>query len=258
MSDGSRKPRILLADDTHDNQLVVSRILERHGYTVSVASNGREAIATWQKEPFDVILMDVEMPGLDGFHATAAIRDCERQCNAPPIPIVALTGHTADDDRERCLAAGMNTHLAKPIDPQKLLEVIGKLTTGCATVPSANGIDFTLNGEALLARMEGDAELVRKLIDFFERDRPLLIQQIETAIVQDDGTSLAFAAHRLCGLVRNFDAREAADDALRLEEMGRAGNLRDARATCDRLSTELGMLSNQLRVFCAKSLSRVS
>lgn len=247
-----RKPRVLLADDTHDNQLVVSRILERHGYDVTVASDGQQAVALWQQHPFDVVLMDVQMPELDGYDATALIRDQEKASGADPTPVVALTGHVSDDDRQRCLDAGMTTHLSKPIDPRLLLKVVGELVSGeQATENTSAGTPtgFQLDGPSLVARMEGDLDLVKKLIGFFERDAPELMNQIAAAIEAEDGEKLAFAAHRFSGLVRNFAADRAATDTLLLEEMGRAANFRAARTVFSRLALGIRQLSEQLRTF---------
>ena len=249
------KPRILLADDTNDSQFVVAKLLERHGYSVTVVSDGHEAIAAWEQQPFDAILMDVQMPGLDGFRTTEAIRDRERTSGRPAIPVVALTGHTGDENRQLCLRAGMTTHLAKPIEPQHLLAMLeGLLDAGSGPTESqprgAEG--FELGAETLLARMEGDVELVRKLIDFFERDRPVLMDQIRKAIEAKDASSLEFAAHRLSGLVRNFGAAGAAQSAIKLETLARDEDLAGASAVFKGVSLEIDRLSAALQAIYAQ------
>jgi CheY-like chemotaxis protein len=108
------KLRILLAEDNLVNQRLALRMLEKRGHTVLVANDGREALAILQSEPVDLVLMDVQMPDLDGFQATAAIRDCEKTSGGH-LPIVALTAHALKGDKERCLANGMDAYLSKPI-----------------------------------------------------------------------------------------------------------------------------------------------
>ena len=249
------KPRILLADDTNDSQFVVAKLLERHGYEVTVVSDGHEAIAAWQKEPFDAILMDVQMPGLDGFRTTEAIRDRERESGRPAIPVVALTGHTGEEDRQRCLSAGMTTHLPKPIQPQRLLAMLEGLLNPDSGPPESRpraADTFELGAESLLGQMEGDADLVRKLIGFFQRDRPVLMGQIRKAIDDNDAPSLAFAAHRLSGLVRNFGAAGAARSALTLESLARDEDLAGAAAVFQELSPEIDRLSAKLQAIDAE------
>jgi CheY-like chemotaxis protein len=114
---------VLLAEDNRVNQRVAARFLERLGHTVTVANDGREAVAAWQAAPFDLVLMDVQMPEMDGFEAVAAIRELERGGSAR-VPIIALTAHAMSGDRERCLAAGMDGYLTKPVKLAQLVEAI--------------------------------------------------------------------------------------------------------------------------------------
>jgi CheY-like chemotaxis protein len=125
--------RILLAEDNVVNQRVAVGILEKVGNHVVVTGNGREAIAAWRSQPFDVILMDVQMPEMDGFEATAAIRRAEAGTKVH-IPIIAMTAHAMRGDRERCLAAGMDDYLSKPVRKGDLMEVIGKHSTSSTAV----------------------------------------------------------------------------------------------------------------------------
>lgn len=121
--------RILVAEDNAVNQKLITRMLERYGHSVAVAGDGRRALAAWRRERFDLVLMDIQMPGMDGFEATAAIRSDERQ-RGGHVPIVALTAHALKGDNERCLAAGMDSYLAKPIQAERLLAVIAALAPG--------------------------------------------------------------------------------------------------------------------------------
>jgi len=118
--------RILLAEDNVVNQVLVCRLLEKHGHSVVVANNGRNAIEELEKEKFDLVLMDVSMPEMDGFEAVAAIRAKEGAAQTH-IPIVAMTAHALKGDREHCLAAGMDAYISKPVQPKELFEIIKSL-----------------------------------------------------------------------------------------------------------------------------------
>ena len=123
-----RKLRILVAEDNRVNQALARRLLEKQGHTVTIAADGREAIAAFEKDRFDLILMDVQMPEVDGFQATEAIRQQEK--GEQRIPIIALTANAMSGDRERCLAAGMDGFVSKPIDVAELTDAIAKLVSG--------------------------------------------------------------------------------------------------------------------------------
>jgi len=120
--------RVLLAEDNVVNQRLAVKILNKRGYEVVVAGNGKEAVAAFTQEPFDVVLMDVQMPEMDGFEATAMIREREKETGGH-IPIIAMTAHAMKGDRERCLAAGMDGYLSKPIRPDRLVEAIAEAIT---------------------------------------------------------------------------------------------------------------------------------
>ena len=125
--------RVLVVEDNQVNQLVTRRLLEKQGMDVALASNGNEAVEAWEREEFELILMDIQMPLMDGFGATAQIRERERR-RGGRIPILALTAHAARGDRERCLAAGMDGYVAKPIEIRALMEAIRAVTSGAAGV----------------------------------------------------------------------------------------------------------------------------
>ena len=127
--------RILLAEDNVVNQKVAARVLERRGHSVTVASNGAEAVNLYGRDKFDVILMDIQMPEMNGYEATAAIRDHERTTGAH-IPIIALTAHAMAGDRDRCLAAGMDDYVSKPIHLEELLQKVEQFSPSSAPSPA--------------------------------------------------------------------------------------------------------------------------
>jgi two-component system, sensor histidine kinase and response regulator len=128
LREGRKRLRILLAEDNVVNQKLAVRLLEKRESTVLVASNGREAVAALEKESFDLVLMDLQMPGMDGFEATSAIREKETT-SGTHIPIIAMTAHAMKGDRERCLAAGFDGYVSKPVRPQELFEAITALVS---------------------------------------------------------------------------------------------------------------------------------
>jgi two-component system sensor histidine kinase/response regulator len=130
--------KILLAEDNAVNQRVTTRLLEKRGHSVTLAATGSEALARLKHQKFDVILMDVQMPDMDGLETTAIIREREKSAGAR-TPIVALTAHTMKGDRERCMAVGMDNYVTKPVDPRELIEVVERVASewrGAETEPA--------------------------------------------------------------------------------------------------------------------------
>ena len=125
--------RILLAEDNVVNQKVAARVLERRGHRITLANNGAEAVTLFARDKFDLILMDIQMPEMNGYEATTAIRDRERTTGAH-IPIIALTAHAMTGDRDRCLAAGMDDYISKPIHLEELLQKVEQFSP--STTPS--------------------------------------------------------------------------------------------------------------------------
>ena len=234
-----RSLRVLLADDNPINRRVATALLERRGHTVVAAEDGRGAIAAWERGPVDVILMDVQMPDMDGFQVTAAIRDRERD-TAAHVPIVAVTAHAMQGDRERCLAAGMDDYVSKPLRAEELIRVLDRL------VPIAAAAD----GEGLLASFGGDGGLAREVAAMFLAEAPARLAEIRAAVAGGDRRGLERAAHRLRGSAGNFGgARSAvALAAARLEGMAVEGRLADAPEGCEELARELGRLERELTV----------
>jgi len=213
----ARPLRILLAEDNPVNQQVASRILEKRGHAVVVVTNGRdavEALAPGAMAPFDVVLMDVQMPEMDGLEATAAIRAREKSSGSH-VPIVAMTAHAMEGDRERCLAAGMDGYVTKPVEAERLV----------AAVESAAG---SFDPRVAAARLGGDRGLLRDMLALFLDDCPEMLSKIRQAIDARDAAALRRAAHALKGSVSNFAAPRPVEAALRLERMGIDGDLSGA------------------------------
>jgi two-component system, sensor histidine kinase and response regulator len=220
LAETSRPLRVLVAEDNLVNQRVVQAVLEHRGHTPVLAANGREALATWEREAFDVVLMDVQMPEMDGFQATAAIRARE-QATGAHLPIVALTAHALQGDRERCLAAGMDGYLAKPIRSEELIELVESMASRGKPPAGGNG---------------GASVQVPGLGKLFIADAARLRDEIRDAIARRDGRALEVAAHSLRGSAGYFAAPRTLELAARLEQLGKAG---DFTADTDRVYEEL-------------------
>ncbi len=219
---------ILVAEDSLVNQTLAVRLLERQGHTAVVASNGSEALAALEKQPFDVVLMDVQMPGMDGFEATEAIR-VQEQATGAHIPIIAMTAHVMQGDRERCLEAGMDDYVSKPIHSEELFQTIARLVPNVTNVapqpPAEQPIATLFDQDAALRCVDGDRELLRELVELFRQGCAQLLEAMREAVVKQDALRLRHAAHTLKGEVGNFGASEAVAAALRLEMMGRDADL---------------------------------
>jgi PAS domain S-box-containing protein len=229
---GAKRPlRILVAEDNPVNQQLALHLLERRGHSAIVAENGREALAAIEKNIFDLVLMDVQMPEMGGLEATRAIREKEKS-TGKHLPVVAMTAHAMQGDRERCLEAGMDGYLAKPLDPKIFLQVVeGTALPGgtSETEPSILKSEQTVDNSTLLARFGGDRKLVIKLVNAFRKDCPRMITRIGSAIRSRDAAALADAAHALKGSVGNFGASAAFETAREVEKLAREGKLDGAR-----------------------------
>jgi CheY-like chemotaxis protein len=247
-----RKLRVLLAEDNRVNQELVVRLLEKRGHTVVVARNGKEALAALEKsafDGFDLVLMDVQMPEMDGFEATAAIREREK-ATGTHLLIIAMTAYAMKGDRERCLAAGMDSYLSKPIQAKELFEAIEGPAPipveGETTEPGDQHHGEVLDSAATLSRVEGDTELLAEMVRLFLEDCPRLISAVREALTRRDPQALQRAAHTLKGSVANFAAQSAFEAALRLEMMGRQGDLREAEEAYVALQQEIERLEPAL------------
>jgi two-component system, sensor histidine kinase and response regulator len=249
--------RILVAEDAPANQLLTARILQKHGHLPIVAADGQQAVAEWEKDGFDLILMDVQMPELDGLSAAAIIRRRESESGRPRTPIIGLTGGSEPADRERCLGAGMDGHLVKPIRPADLVGTVEHFVASARQAlldqPLASPLENApFNAALLVDRLEGDIELVRRLIEAYRRDRPEFMGRTQAAIRNGDLGSLLFGAHRLHGLMRNFEAASAAAAAQELELAGRRADFALAAAVWSRLAVEVERLDAAVEAFDAE------
>jgi len=237
-----RSLRVLVAEDNRVNQVLISRLLEKLGHMVVLCGDGHAAVAEVDAQRPDLVLMDVQMPEMDGFAATAAIR--AREAMHPGgrrLPIVALTAFAMKGDRERCLAASMDDYLTKPIRRDQLAAVLARFAgeaLGRAEA-AAEELGPPLDEAALLAYVGGDRELLSELLGIFLDDGPGQLQALRTAVAGTDPAALMSATHALSGGLRVLGAAAATALVGRLEALGREGRLEGAAALLARLEPEL-------------------
>jgi CheY-like chemotaxis protein len=233
----ARRLRILLAEDNAVNQRLAVALLERRGHQVVVAANGREALAMIERDRFDAVLMDVQMPEMDGYEATAAIRAREAGSGSR-LPIIAMTAHVMKGDREHCLAVGMDGYIAKPLRPDDLFNALeGVLPEAASRVEEA-----VVDPAEALARSGGDVALMQELAGLCREDCRRRAAEIRDAIDSRDGQKLQIAAHTLKGSVGVFGASAVVAAAWRLEQIGRDQDWPEAPAAAATLETAIERL----------------
>lgn len=252
--ENQRVLKILLAEDNPVNQKVVIRTLEKRGHQIQLAPNGRIAVEASAAEFFDVILMDVQMPEMDGLTATRTIRLREQATGGRHIPIIAMTAHAMKGDQERCLGAGMDDYLTKPIkfsDLFVLLEKWSAMTTPQSSADSASTPcqNSMFNETVAMEMVAGDATTLQEIADLFLQDCPTLISQISQAIAEEDGATLAATAHLLKGSAGYFGSSVAAESAARLEHLGRAEEFTPAADVYAELEQQVSQLTSELAEF---------
>jgi PAS domain S-box-containing protein len=252
----SKKParvlRVLVAEDNPTNQTLVAALLEQRGHQVSIVNNGRLAVERAVQQPFDVILMDVQMPEMGGLEATAAIRAAERRSGGH-VPIVALTARAMTGDREQCLAAGMDAYVPKPIRSEELFAAIDAIVGAQAPAapappaqPSPGPGAGSVDRAALLANFGGRGDLVKKVIDVFLTDAPVMLARLGEAAQTSSAADVAAAAHAIKGSAGLFSQGEAYADARTLELRAREGDLSGADDACQAIERSLSSLMQEL------------
>lgn len=230
----SRVLHVLLAEDNLVNQRLAVRLLEKRGHTVTVVQDGAEALLAVSQKVYDLILMDVQMPRMDGLEATRGIR-LQEQGTDTHVPIIAMTAHAMQGDRERCLEAGMDGYVTKPLHPAELFEMIDHLTTINVTPQTS----IMLDQPALLERVDGDAELLQEIVDLFLTDYPEHLRALHVALAQHDCPQLAQLAHRLKGSIGNLSLLKAHEIARQVETLALHGDVAGVTSTLASLEVEL-------------------
>ena len=244
--------RILLAEDNVVNQRVAIGLLEKAGHTVTLAENGKQALAAVDAATFDLVLMDMQMPEMSGAEATTAIRERER-VHAGHLPIIALTAHALKGDRERCLAAGADGYVPKPVVPADLFREIDTVVPRGSAVPAWTEPTIAFAEGDLLARVGGSQALLQEVVELFLEDGPRLLNAIRAGLAAGDAAAVYKTAHTLKGSAGNFGAQHVIAVAQRLEARAREGDLPTAANVFATLEAEVDRLIGELAVTCERA-----
>ena len=265
--------KILVAEDTLFNQKFILRLLERWNHQATLVGNGRRALELLKNENFDIVLMDVQMPEMDGLTATKEFRKWESgirkakfgrrdetgnnsdfkskiqnsKSKIKRLPIIAMTAHAIKGDRERCLAAGMDVYISKPIDSDKLFEAIEAQTFAVGNSTNIVAESQTVDKMQLLNAFDGDWSFLAEIVEVFLSDYPRLMEDLRRAHTEGDGDSLMRSAHSLKGMLRNFQAEAAAEAAFEIEKMAKAKNFDDVPAKIQHLTDRITEVDKMLR-----------
>ncbi len=234
--------------------------------------DGREALHRLQEHPFDVVLMDVQMPGMDGFQATQRIRAWERSRQSH-VPIVAMTAHALPGDRQRCLAAGMDGYLAKPVHVRDVIELVeqyshvsvsprprvpASVSSPCPRVftsASSPAAPAVFHPQVALSRLGGDRDLLGDVVEFFFEDSPELLEEIHAGLEHGDGCRVQRAAHSLKGLSANLEAPGVVEAARRLEQATQESSLASSGPLVESLEQEIFRLKEALNEYSSPAPS---
>ncbi len=235
--------RILLAEDNPVNREIALTILAQEGHHPVAVHDGRAALASVAQQTFDVILMDVQMPELDGLEATRIIRINEQRTGGH-VPIVMLTAHAMKGDREACLAAGADAYLSKPLDRAQLVATLARFGPPAATapVPIAPPADLA----CLRAQVRGDGALIKRLVGLFLADTPLIVRALGEAVTRRDATAVHRSAHKLGGSAASFGGASVIGVAQRLEGLALAARWDEIPSATSQLETEVAQLLTSL------------
>jgi CheY-like chemotaxis protein len=248
--------RILAAEDNEFNRDLLEHLLGRLGLSAAMAVNGREALALWQREPFDLMLLDIHMPEMDGFQVVGAIRQRERTAGGH-LPVIALTARSRKEDRERCLRAGLDEYLAKPFTAAELWAAIDRvLKTRPGREPPRPEL---LDPPVLLAACGADPAMLRKMCRSLQSRVPEHLAAVRDALRAGDALRLREAAHKFCGLLSAFSTA-AGDQAADLEDLAGRGLLGEALPVVeqlDRCATELAQLAGGLTIETLRKLAEL-
>jgi len=240
------KTRLLVVEDTMINQQMLILILEKEGFCVSAVNNGRKAVQTLETTPYDLVLMDIEMPEMNGIEATRAIRDPQTRVLDHHIPIVAVTAHTEKENCEEYFNAGMNDCVSKPIQPSELLSVIRKQLSEKDNLrtESAEPVKVTVSGKKvfdkkeLLIRVGGDESICKHIAELFTEGMPNQIEKLKAVLNQKDVEQTRLQAHAMKGISANISAHRLYDTVREIEFAAKESDLDKARLLMETLEDE--------------------
>jgi PAS domain S-box-containing protein len=229
-----QKVRILLAEDNIVNQKVALKMLEKLGYRADAVANGLEAIKALETAPYDLVFMDVQMPEMDGLESTRKIRNPQSAIPNHEIPIIAMTAHALKGDMEKCLEAGMNDYLSKPVKADELSEMIARWVSSkepnrtIRVEPTPSDKSIVFDREGALNRLGDDEALLKEILVLYLDDAPHQIEALKEALERGDSSTIRQQAHSLKGSSGNVGAVSMQEMALQMEKAGEKGDLKEA------------------------------
>ncbi|MFN3648771.1 MAG: PAS domain S-box protein [Armatimonadota bacterium] len=245
--------RILLAEDNPVSRRLAVRLLEKRGHMVLPATTGREVLEILAREPVDILLLDVQMPEMDGIETVGRIRGEERGSGGH-LPVIALTAHAMKGDMERCLQAGMDAYVPKPLAPEELFSTIARFAPQAhGEAAAARAGESVLDYTSLMDHLDGDLDLFHELVGLYREECPVLLEEIDEALRSGDAEKLERAAHAAKGMLASLHAQEAAEAAYALEQLGRAGTVDGAGALLPNLRETLVRLDDALEKAVAEN-----
>jgi len=256
--------RVLVAEDNEVNQKVAARILEKLGYQAEVAENGKEALEACARTRYDAVLMDGQMPGMDGFEATRRIREREREAGGPRLPIVAMTASAMKGDREKCLEAGMDDYVSKPVTPEALEAVLRRWVGAPAGSAEKAAVAATASGGLLdeaivgsLMSVDDDGSLMDEVVATFLKSAPGRLSAVRRA-AKDNAAQLERTAHSVLGSCGNLGCRRMAELCARLEVLGRSGSTEGAPDIARALEEEYAAVKPHLELLPGRHPKRAA
>jgi PAS domain S-box-containing protein len=261
---GSKPVRILVAEDKVMNQKVVLYQLQKLGYAANAVANGREVLEALEETGYDIVLMDCQMPDMDGYEATAEIR--RREGPTKRTTILAMTAHALEGDREKCLAAGMDDYISKPVKLEDLKVVLERWTADAireresvdagsrAPASIEDVMDSTMLANLRAIQKEGRPEVITELLDLFLSDMPPTLAALREALAAGEMLAVERAAHALKGSCAILGLQRAASFSAELEQEGRSGSVREASAIFARLEDELESVRQAFESECTRGV----
>ena len=244
--------RVLLAEDNLVNRRVATRLLEKQGHTVVAAKNGIEAVAAVERGDIDIVLMDVQMPEMDGLEAIRVIRESEK-VSGEHLPIVSITAHVMKGDREKCMEAGADDYVPKPLQRAELFAAIERARGAAKGNRSAHAaqpqVSDALNPAELLEHVENDRELLAEIVQLFKSSLPAILQELRESTAKGDSLEVARAAHTLKGSVGNFGRQAAYRAVEQMESFAKQDDMPRTAAALHVVESELERLQEALEPF---------
>jgi CheY-like chemotaxis protein len=254
------RSRLLVVEDNAMNQEVALAVLNALGYRhIQLACNGSEAVSALGREDFDLVLMDCQMPQMDGYAATRAVRDPKTRVRHHDVPIVAMTAHASEADRRKCLESGMNDYLSKPINIAQLERLLDR-HLGAGAAASSYTVSIreaeqtaspVFDRHDLLSRVMGNSQMAKRIVARFVSDMPRQLLALSVALESGDSSKVRMAAHSIKGAAANVGGARLRQRAREIEERGAEGYLEQCADLLPDLNTEWETFRAETEVFLA-------